>query len=731
MLVRFLLISLIIFKDTTHVSSYNNPEHGTIRLFGTEFSGHFNTHKELITINFNSLEKYETEEKRYLNVKFKEIGIVHIPWDNFKHDSSGFALRYDFSRQIYDISYAVGYYEGNNFDYLKLHYVLCNIRQCDLGLMFFVKKQDAWDLNNVNEERMIENTVLLIIKSSDNMMLLSTRPYHKVNIRIGLCPYINWVPKRGILKFKPEDHLKDNGFFEEENGYAHIVVPFYKKNYDAKEFICGKLKQPTMPDLLIGFTLKEDDKNIEISGVVDPLKEEIKCESSDDPRHHYHFGYSETDTNYMTERIMDVMEIRNKDSNYKFYAGQKIYIYKWENIAGELINHNKIIRLTNNPGVEELPCIKTLKSDIHANILPTIGSVDSIQKHQKKNIFYRLLKLNDLNKIHTFRCLSKVEGMNKAHMDEFYSRSAVFSIKNEEKPNVIYTLTKNEIIFDRENIENYGSYRCKESKVTRVFNKNITTMDKVYYLPDENSELPLEELKNNNKQYIGCVKQYESLGEIKKIRIEFGENVREPIDIDNFSNGTDKIDIKENFILYKTPKDVFGVIVKCIYKTPVDTTFYTKREIHFHIIGGTEAKNDKRLNEMKKNTVTKGGCNTTAWIIGIVATVVLFCIIMIILINVLVRKAEKGKIGNSSSMSLSSSKSSNRSKNNSNVSSGMGGSRNTTAGRRRSPYKSTILKISKNGKGSKSSTSSRGVTRNSTSSNVSKSYAKNFKLVAK
>uniref|UniRef100_A0A0N5CAA0 Ig-like domain-containing protein n=1 Tax=Strongyloides papillosus TaxID=174720 RepID=A0A0N5CAA0_STREA len=684
-----------------------------------------------MTINFNSLEKYETEKKRYLNVKFKEIGIVHIPWDNFKSDFGGFAVRYDFSRPIYDISYAVGYYEGNNYDYLKLHYVLCNIRQCDLGLMFFVKTQDAWDLNNVNDVRTIENTVLLTIKSSDNMMLLSTRPYHKVNIRIGLCPYINWVPRKGLLKFLPENHIKDNGFFEEENGYAHIVVPFYKKNYATKEFICGKLKQPTMPDLLIGFKLKEDDKNIEIAGVVDPLKEEIKCKSSDDPRHYYHFGYSEIDTNYMSDRIMDAMEIRNKDSNYKFYAGQKIYIYKWKNIAGELINHNKIIRLTHNPGVEEQPCIKNLKNDIQANILPTIGSVDSIQKHQKKNIFYRLIKLNDLNKIHTFRCLSKVEGMNQVHMDEFYSRSAVFSIKNEEKPNIIYTLTKNEIIFDRENISNYGSYRCKESKVTRVFNKNVVTMDKVYYLPDENSELPLEDLKNSNKQYIGCIKQYESLGEIKKIRIEFGENVRDPVDIDNFSNGPDKIDIKENLIILNTPKDVPGVIVKCIYQTPADTTFYTKREIHFHIIGCTEAINDTRLNEMKKNIVTQGGCNTTPWIIGIVVTVILFCIIMIILISLLVRKTEKEKYGNSSSMSLSSSMSSNRSKSGNNGSSGMGGVRNTTAGRRRNAFKSTVLKTKKNGKDSKSSTSSRNVTRNSTSSNLSKNYAKNFKLVAK
>uniref|UniRef100_A0A0K0FZY0 Uncharacterized protein n=1 Tax=Strongyloides venezuelensis TaxID=75913 RepID=A0A0K0FZY0_STRVS len=121
----------------------------------------------------------------------------------------------------------------------------------------------------------------------------------------------------------------DNGFFEEENEYAHIVVPFHKKNHNTGKFICGKLQQPTLPDLLMGHKIYHSFIGYEeVRGVINPLNDEIKCQSSDDPKHHYHFGYSETDTNYMSERLMDVMAIRNKDSNHKFYAGQKIYIYK-------------------------------------------------------------------------------------------------------------------------------------------------------------------------------------------------------------------------------------------------------------------------------------------------------------------------------------------------------------------------------------------------------------------
>uniref|UniRef100_A0A0K0FZK4 DUF4238 domain-containing protein n=1 Tax=Strongyloides venezuelensis TaxID=75913 RepID=A0A0K0FZK4_STRVS len=280
----------------------------------------------------------------------------------------------------------------------------------------------------------------------------------------------------------------------------------------------------------------------------------------------------------MPERMIDVTKIRNKNSKHKFYARQKMYIYKWDSISNVFRKPDIHFGISGSPDVtDEVSCIKNLKNDIKANILPTIESVDSIQKHKEKNILYRHIKLNDIYQNFIFRCLSKIEGINKAHMDEFYSRAAEYSIKNEEKPNIIYTSSKNVITFDRENIDNYGSYRCKELKTTKFFSKSVITMDKVYYLPDEGSELSLKDLKGNNKQYIGYVKQYEFLGEIKKIRIEFGDNVRKPINIENFSKTTNEIDIKENLVIYKSPKDVFGALITCIYQTPAETTFYTKR----------------------------------------------------------------------------------------------------------------------------------------------------------
>uniref|UniRef100_A0A0N5B765 EGF-like domain-containing protein n=1 Tax=Strongyloides papillosus TaxID=174720 RepID=A0A0N5B765_STREA len=735
MLVKLLPILLFIFQDTILLTSGNNAENGKVYFQANGCGSGDGNINDLINIEFNNLGKYESGATKYENVNFKEIRILHLDWDRIKNHASNKDNKYCGLKVIhgegsnkYFITYSAAYNEGNNFDDISKSVLKCSVQQCDLGLVFFDKNKKAEDLNKVHLKHTVEFAVLMVIKSSDNKMILGNRPYHTVNIRLGICPYIEWVPKKGEIKLIPEADIKDNGYNEKINGYAHIVVPFYKKNYNLDEFICGKLKQPTMPDLLIGYKLKDNSKNMEVSGEFNPLTDDIRCHYSNDPQYYYHFGYSESDTNFMSEIIMDVVGIRQKDSKYNFYAGQKIYIYKWRNIVDGLKNVDDHLRLFNPHVTEEPACIRKLKSDIKASILPTIGSVDSIKRHQTKNLLYRLIMPDDLDKQFTFKCLSKVEEANNGHMEEFYSRSAELSIKNEEKPNIIYTLSKNKIIFDRKNMDNYGSYRCKESKATSYFNKKIITMDKVYYLPYENSELSLGNTQFNkkNEQYIGCIKQYESLGVIKKMRIEFGENVMNPIDIGDFSNATDKIDIKENLIIYKTPSDVPGVIIKCTYETPAETTFFTKKEIHFYNWVEVEAKNDTIHTLTNLKTVNKIVCNSTPWIIGIVCIVILFCIIIIIMVFLIIRKIRKRRAENN--MSLSSFESSVLYGSKNKGSSVISGSLSTNTNKSKSAFKSTASRSRNN---SKSSTSSKNVSRNSTFRSQGKNYFKNVKLTAK
>uniref|UniRef100_A0A0K0G4A8 6-cysteine protein n=1 Tax=Strongyloides venezuelensis TaxID=75913 RepID=A0A0K0G4A8_STRVS len=765
MLVKLLLILLII-RPSTQETYYDNYDSTvgkeTVRFFEhickqlTIGTGEF--YHELITINFNSLKKYQTKMKQFENIKFNEVKVYPLKWDRIKEKSLGMSkmcglglgpavIKTEFLsngrretvnvKNNYEISYSTGYYEGHNFDdYLKA-VVYCNIQQCDMGLFFFDKFKNAEILNNVKQIHTVDYVVLMVIESKDNKMLLGIRPHHKVDIKIGLCPYIRWVPEKGLYKFIPEDHIKDNGYVEKENRFAHIVVPFYKKNGDSNEFICGKFKQLQFPDIHIGYTLREDIGNKQISRYINPLHDELKCNYLGPISSHYHFGYMETNTNYMSERIMEPIKVRENDTTYNFYAGQLIYIYNWEKFEFAFKNKNKHERLRDPNVIEEVSCIKELKSDIKAYILPTIGSVETIKKHEGKNIFYRLVKSDELDNKYLFRCLTKTVEANKGHMEEFYSRSAEFMIKNEEDPNVVYTSTQNEINFKRKKINNYGSYRCKDVKTTPLFRKEIVTLDMVYYLPDENAEMEFVEshVDDTYQSDIGCNKQYGTFGSLKKMTIKFGENVRDPINIDDFSNSTDTIEIKEGKILYKVPKDIPGVTVICVYETPVETTFYTTKDTFISISQDSETRNNATNVITKEKIVKQVKNNSTPWVIGIVIAVILFCIIVIVVAYLIIRRIRKRRAEDSlSSYSGLSTLSKSRSKGSSSMSS----SKSKTRSGSRSASMSNASKTAKGGKGSRAATYSSNVTSNvsrnsksSTSTNRGKNYFKNVKLTAK
>uniref|UniRef100_A0A0K0FGE6 6-cysteine protein n=1 Tax=Strongyloides venezuelensis TaxID=75913 RepID=A0A0K0FGE6_STRVS len=744
MLVKFLPILLIIFKDINPQIYGGGGDYQNFVLKEKDCPKDYSSFTISINVEFNKLDKYDTNQTKYQNVNFKEIKILHLDWDTIKNGAMnqrkicGLVAQKGNWGGDYNIIFSAAYNDGKNFNDIE-NLLNCNIHQCDLGVTFFDRTKKADILNDVKMEHTVEHAVLMVVKSDDNKMLLGTKMHDKVNITLGLCPFINWVPEKGLLKFIPEEHIRDNGYTEEKNNFAHIVVPFYKKNENSNEFICGKLKQPTMPDILVGFKLEESSINGIIGEDFNPLSDQLKCYSGDGIEDHVHFGYLEKDTNFMSERIMEPLRVRDKvNPVYNFYAGQKIYIYHYKAILNALANSNEHLRLTDPVIYQQVLCIRNLIKGIKANILPTIGSLDSIKKNENLNIFYRFIKPSDLVKHHSFRCLSKVKGANNTEMDEFYSRTAKFSIKNEEDPNIVYTSTNNKIVFIDKKIQNYGSYRCKESDPISLFDNNLITMDKVYYLPFEGAEMELLEshVDGTYQSDIGCNKQYGTFSKIKKMTVKFGQNVRDPITIENFSNGTDIIDIKEGKIIYKPPKDVLGVTIECTYKTPAETTFYTTKTTIIRKTKDTETKNNATKTITKEKIVTQVKNNSTPWVIGLVVAIILFCIIVIVVSYLIVRRIKKRRAENSLSSSFSGV--SNISKSSSKGSRSMSGSKSRTRDGSRSTSKSNASKTTRSGKNSKSGTRSSSFTSNTTrnsksttSTNRGKNYYNNVKLAAK
>ncbi|CEF61638.1 Hypothetical protein SRAE_0000075300, partial [Strongyloides ratti] len=287
--------------------------------------------KHIMQIKLHNLENFKTNLTKFENVRFQNFKILYIDWDELqkKNHNSNTTLGFYIGTKntgMYKISYTVGYYDGFTFDGLEERPIICTVNQCDFGYFFFDKELNYEKLNEKGNIYTVEYAVLLIVKSLSNIIVLQEVSYHKMNINIGLCPYINWVSKKGPLKFIPEDHIKDNGYFESSNGNAHIIIPFFKKSLDSNFFSCGKFKQPTLNDISIGYNLKYQNNENRYERKINPSHDNINCKNENDQEKYYFFAYSENYTNYMGERRMDKIDI-SFDKNYKIYAGQSIYIY--------------------------------------------------------------------------------------------------------------------------------------------------------------------------------------------------------------------------------------------------------------------------------------------------------------------------------------------------------------------------------------------------------------------
>ncbi|CEF66019.1 Hypothetical protein SRAE_2000069200 [Strongyloides ratti] len=242
----------------------------------------------IIQVKLRNLENFKTNLTKFENIRFKNFKILYIDWDElqkqnrYSNTTLGFLLRNN-TNHIYKISYTVGYYDGFTFNGLEKRNIICSFRQCDIGYVFFDKKLNYEKLNEKGKIYTVEYAVLVIVKSSSNIIVLQEVNYHKMNINIGLCPYINWVSKKGPVKFIPEDHIKDNGYFESSNGNAHIIIPFFKKSLDSNFFSCGKLKQPTLNDISIGYNLKYQNNENQYERKINPSHDNINCKNERRP----------------------------------------------------------------------------------------------------------------------------------------------------------------------------------------------------------------------------------------------------------------------------------------------------------------------------------------------------------------------------------------------------------------------------------------------------------------
>ncbi|CEF66060.1 Hypothetical protein SRAE_2000073000 [Strongyloides ratti] len=604
-------------------------------------------------IKLHELEDLKINETKFENIHFKNHKVIYIEWEEIQKPL--FYPNRTYGLMIFneDLNDFHGFFFHKNlrsfhFVDFKIHGLFLNVHKCNIGYLFFDKEINYEKINHNKNIYTVEYAVLIIIKSLSNIIVLNEINYHETNIKISLCPYINWITNNGPTKYIPDDYIINDGFKDPFSEDAYIITPVFKKNPKLSFFSCGKLKQPTLNYISVGYNLIDDENERKYVKEIDPLHDDIICNNGNDKNNYLIYSFSKTSTNDMIKNRMERIII-SSSKIYKLYAGQTIFLYKkfgfeeydpeWE--------------------YKDIKCVLKLKNNINATILPTLGSINLVKYNPYNEIFYQFIQKEDFEMIKEFKCLSKVEGEYKNNLDEFYSKAVEFTVIKIDNQENILKNTSNEIIFYKYKMDNFGSYICKDSRSKELYDKKILTFKKVYFIPGNDTEINLIEgiVQKNRDSYAGCQQSYESFSNITEIKVNFIENNKNFTIIGNILNLPYSIEIEDNQVIFKDYDNISDVKIECTYKTILNTTFVTKQNFKLSKREYSKIMSNVIGDSTFRNFVISSS-NPLSWMLTFIVIVTFFFIVFVITLLRMNKKRkkieEKKDINKSSNYSMDS-----------------------------------------------------------------------------
>uniref|UniRef100_A0A0N4Z0C6 6-cysteine protein n=1 Tax=Parastrongyloides trichosuri TaxID=131310 RepID=A0A0N4Z0C6_PARTI len=520
---------------------------------------------------------------------------------------------------------------GLLFSSFKDKRMACSIQRCELGFAFLDTKNGVKFFNTMTKPVHIELALIIRMKAPSDEIELYSIPYNINDIRITVCPYTNWVNNKSLLKFIPEPHIMNNGFFETSNDKAHIIVPIYKREKN-NFFSCGKLKQYGLRvDLLVGYTLIDKKSGIEFESDINPLNDKMNCISNNNPNSLYHFGYVGKEED---DAVMDKIDLKQNES-FKLYAGEKIFMYNMTNIKAMFVpKGDKRLSFEKTPIIESPLCIRRMYNKTPAVLMPTIKDSDFIQA--KNDMNYIPIKREDLDNVLPIKCLSKIgTGISNTYK-EYYSKVANISIIESLTNRVVRDFN-----FPINQMNSFGLYSCNVENETTVFEGSYITFLKIYFLPDDGLEAELKDAVEARRVY--CTYTYKMIGKLFNMTIKTKENNGKDIIIDNFSTLNKVIHKGNNYIIYRGLEYPSKIIVYCEYRTKIDTTFKTIQRFMSQKDKKEEEK--KPIKSSQRSYVYKENNFSMSTIFLIAFILFIFCIAIFLLIYLFtIRKQKKREL---------------------------------------------------------------------------------------
>uniref|UniRef100_A0A0N4ZAF9 Ig-like domain-containing protein n=1 Tax=Parastrongyloides trichosuri TaxID=131310 RepID=A0A0N4ZAF9_PARTI len=520
-------------------------------------------YSESITIeNFDSMDKFTGSFKSVRGTKITNPKILIFPVSNHITDAEerdndliGFKFKIE-NMPDFKAAYTAAYLIKGVVADSKECPMLCDIGQCDIGWLLIDSYKSADRINDLNEgETKIDYSIIIMLESETKRIELYRVPYNVNNIRLSVCPHKGWISKHNIIKFEPEDYI--DGVQTDKTSTSHIIVPVYPRKGGDTFFSCGKLQQPTLPDMRIGFKIVyiNDQDRHKSSIDVKNSNIEIVCQVGNDLSKYYFFALIRSkDTYYQTNEMIKV-EGTQKLSN-KFYLNQIFYIYTRHYIDNKLKNSKEgscFKRLERKAIFIQKECSRPMSSEMTSRDYK-VECIGYLEKNRNPN---------RLNEEKAFRY--------------FFTKAARFVVKKGDTE----LDTNKQILLDANKLDNYGLYSCHLSQTANDFNEQYITLEEVYILPIDDMEFKYDEkIMDVKKDFPLCLKTHVHIGSLERMKVKVVENkaTKGEYDFKDFSQTTDEIKVTENaihFILFNSGQEINVV---CFYKTSIKTNFktYTK-----------------------------------------------------------------------------------------------------------------------------------------------------------
>uniref|UniRef100_A0A0N4ZFS5 Peptidase S74 domain-containing protein n=1 Tax=Parastrongyloides trichosuri TaxID=131310 RepID=A0A0N4ZFS5_PARTI len=504
------------------------------------------------------------------------------------------------------------------------------INKCDFGMLYFDK---IYGSDQLDKKVKYDYGVLIVAQSASNRIMLNEYSVTGTSVNIGPCPYTNWVNEKSILKFHPNTHLIDIGFFVEDNERTHIITPIYRMDNDSDFFSCGKLIQHAVPPLPIGYKIIEIptvEKNIESD--ITPLDKKLVCNESE-IYELYHFGYTKGTYSHNGKSTMQKIDPYQKNLNY--YSGQTILLYDRKKINDNMKAVNSFQTISDKGFTVEPKCIKKLKSDMKVLLIPRIKKMELTNCNNGLKTCFLMVNELDFDKAHDIECVSIIDDYDESiHFDNFYSKLAEISVIKVNSTNGMNNLTSVKVGW-KNFFSNFGAYTCSISKKAETYNDSLVNFGNTFILPEDEAILALDEVNVEEVAHTGanCIKSYDTWANLSKISASVLSKEEKFINVDDILNFNGLLFAGENKIYLGESYNDTVVLVTCTYKTIAEKKFITTQDF---IYPKYEYSNDEDepSSNMKKSVI----------LIGIGSTLFISVIMVFVTIFIMRNKNKRKKI---------------------------------------------------------------------------------------